>query len=37
VQQGFMQGDEKGQIDPNHPVSYAALATVLKRYHAKKG
>ena len=36
VEQGLMQGDERGRIDPNHPVSYAALATVLRRYHAKQ-
>ena len=36
VEQGLMQGDERGKIDPNHPVSYAALATVLRRYHAKQ-
>ncbi len=37
VEQGLMQGDEKGQIDPDGIVSFAALATVLKRYNARRG
>ena len=37
VEQGLMQGNMEGKIDPDHPVSNAALAVVFYRYHTKRG